>query len=367
MTENKVKFDLSDRSNMFYWQVDRNIAPAEIKQIFLDRAHRFDRELTTQAVEYGMQQAGWSKEKAIVVTLNDPIPFGYVNNVSRAELKDGTQIVVRVHPPEIINGYYWSESLAAEKARSIGLPAYRTYFIDDTRKKFPFDYMLMERMKGEILESLWPLEKELEANLAREMGRMSAQIHTIGTKNYGFFDNKTAKLKRKLVGIHSSLDKFLLAAFDDNLNYLSGVKALTVVQRKKIEKIVMKNIDLAKVKKPVLIHNDYVDWNMLSDGKSITGILDWDECFSGDPVMEIASWSLFFDNERLSFFLKGYEEISKLPADFEKKFHLYRLRYLVAKSAIRNKMAQIEKTEHMSMLIERAKQAMEEEFKYFGI
>ena len=111
---------------------------------------------------------------------------------------------------------------------------------------------------------------------------------------------------------------------------------------------------------PVLIHNDFADWNLLTDGNTITGVLDWDECVGGHPIQEIACWSTFFDPERIKEFLKGYfSEIPKFE-NFEELFQLFRLRYTISKMALRTKRYTYEQTPFLKDLIEKGQQHLTE-------
>jgi len=118
---------------------------------------------------------------------------------------------------------------------------------------------------------------------------------------------------------------------------------------------------------PVLIHNDIADWNTLSDGKQVTGIIDWDECFSGDPVMDFSAYSLFFGEPRMTWFKEGYSETNTLPEQFEDKFQLFKLRYLVSKLKLRVTMATVHDSEGLQRNIRRGFEALKEVFSYFGV
>ena len=107
------KLDLSDRSNMFYWQTNRNISAQDMKKIFLDRSNIFDKNDVIPAIEYGMQKAGKSVSASKVLTVGNLITDGLVNNVLKAKISDGTEIIFRMHPKNVKNGYFWAESIAA--------------------------------------------------------------------------------------------------------------------------------------------------------------------------------------------------------------------------------------------------------------
>lgn len=177
--------DPTDRSKMFYWQADRPFDEQQVKKIFTDRHDNFDQDLAIRAIEAGMKQP--------VIKIAGMMKFGSVNVSVKAQINDGRWVIFRAHPPQITNGYFWAEAAAAKAAIDAGVPSYQTYLVDDSRKQFDFDYMLIECLPGKTMESLWPIKKTVDKTLINQTGRLLAQIHTIKTKNFGFFNNQLAK------------------------------------------------------------------------------------------------------------------------------------------------------------------------------
>ena len=98
------------------------------------------------------------------------------------------------------------------------------------------------------------------------------------------------------------------------------MKSIKENERATIEQIFKDNDSLLVCNSPRLVHNDLADWNELTDRKKITGFLDWDEAFSGDPICDFSAYSVFYDDVRLNHLVHGYETVSKLPSNFEKNF-----------------------------------------------
>ncbi len=192
-----------------------------------------------------------------------------------------------------------------------------------------------------------------------------AHIHGIKTEKYGFFDNTDAKTGT-LVGLHSTYHDFIHTGLDENVQRLITFKILTDDQARKFKQL-FDQINFEPSDGPRLIQNDMADWNLLTDGKKITGILDWDECHSGDPIADIACWSTFFSIERLKFFLIGYKTVATLPEDYESRFHFYRLRYTISKMALRCKRYEVDKSKFVAEKIKVGKQALIEESHWFNL
>ena len=132
-------------------------------------------------------------------------------------------------------------------------------------------------------------------------------------------------------------------------------------------KDLFQNNELLECDKAVLVHNDFADWNLLTDGNTITGALDWDECVGGSPIEEIACWSLFFDPARVKTFLGGYFSETERYENFDEKFQVMRLRYVISKMALRAKRYSYDKSEFLAKLIESGKKHLAESFEYFNL
>lgn len=360
--------DLTDRRGMFYWQVDRNISPSQIKSIFLNRKNLFDPEMTKKAIFRSMITAGKTEKQAQVINIGKPISFGSINNAIPATIADGTNLIIRIHPSEVKNGYFWVEKLAAEEAQKAGVPSFHTYFINDDRKEFDFDFMVMSRLPGQTMQSLWPIEKVLDTQLIEETGKYMAMIHSVKVDGYGFFLNSKAKKDNKLVGQYDNLHGHFFSSFENNLTSLVDFKVFDFEKSRRINRVFEKNTTLIQIDKASLIHNDIADWNQLVENDHVSGFVDWDECIGGDPVMDFAQWSLFFDENRLNHLKEGYVKVSPLPDNFNEKLHLYKLRYMVSKMVLRMKRLSVDPhNEVLLKVIKRGYVVMKEEFDYFEI
>src|SRR5262249_32278643 len=95
---------------------------------------------------------------------------------------------------------------------------------------------------------------------------------------------------------------------------------------------------LLHVEEPALLHGDLGSHNVFTDGASITALIDWEDCLSGDPVFDIAFWATFHPERRHQAFLDGYRSESPLPGDFAVRFWLYFLRIALGKTVLRHRL-----------------------------
>lgn len=358
--------DLSDRTNMFYWQTNRHISAQQDKDIFLTRHQHINYALVKRAIETGLKKAGFTGRNTQIKEIKPVVPRGLINNVVPVVLESGLEVIIRMHPQGIKNGYFWVEKVATTLVKTQGVPTYTTLIVDDSQDKIPFDYMIMSKEKGRPLQDLWPLNKNLERKLITQTGRLAALIHQVKPEGFGFFINETARKDNKLIGQYKHFREHIYAAFDEDLHFFQDYKVISLDQRNAIEKIFHKHAPLFECKEASLIHNDIADWNQLTNGKEITGMMDWDECFGGDPLMELAAYSLFFGEPRLTWFKEGYNSVGKLE-DNEDKFQLFKLRYLISKMHLRKKRSLVDNSSQLKRNLERGFTALTEVFKHFKL
>jgi aminoglycoside phosphotransferase (APT) family kinase protein len=352
-----------DRHDMFYWQTDRPVTTEEYIEIFASRHDNTDDPTITKAVEDALKHAGadYANTHISKVIGNTDYKTGSVNINRLIVLDDGRELVLRMHPAGLHNGYFDVEAAAMNAARQY-VPTPRVVTVLHNAPSGGFDLVLMGKMPGHNMKQYVPEHPDEEAELVREMGRNMARIHQVHVEGYGFFDNDYAKQTGKLRGLHKTFRDHVLAALPSNLSLLVGAEYITSKQADKITNL-LSTSQLTVCDSPRLLHNDIADWNVLVDNRKLTAVLDWDECFAGDPVADIACWSLFFPTERLKTFLEGYNEVTPPGSDFDDRLHIYRLRYLVSKVTLRHKR----KGYNFPGLLEAGIQALKEESEYFGL
>lgn len=228
------------------------------------------------------------------------------------------------------------------------------------------DFVLMTISSGITMDILLQKNKLPEEMLLIDCGKKMAKIHEVVVEGYGSFDNQIARAESRLQGLHKTYNDFINVGLDENLDRLVKYQVINQHQADAMGKV-FQNRRFEPIDRPRLIHNDFADWNLLTDEKAITAVLDWDECHAGDPIADLACWSTFFNIERLSIFMKGYTSLVTLSNDYDERFHFYRLRYTISKMALRIKRYQVDKSPFILEKLEVGKQALKEETKWFDL
>jgi len=353
-----------DRNNIFYWQAERKISEEESGEIWKDRHYAINNSELIKVVNSCLVN-----DECISIDEVDPNKQesnGSVNSNRVGHLRSGKDVIIRCHPRGIENGYFYVESLVAKLLLENGLPSYHTYAIHDCENKDDCAFQIIEKIDGTVVEWFLRDNPEQEKKIVFEIGKTMAQIHKIKVDGFGPFDNNLAK-KGVLKGLHNSFYDSVVAGLDFDLETLVRHEVISKEKANGFKKLFSKDNPLLKCEQAVLVHNDFADWNMLTDGKKINGKIDLDECVASDSVTDIACWSLFFKPERLNNFLDGYFSVAQKPADFEDKFQLLRLRYSLSKMTLRTRRYTYEKSDFMKKMIENGKGHLNDSAKYFGV
>ena len=374
-TSNKYNLDLgainesnggvADRSDVFYWQTDRVIKPDEAGAIWADRHRYFDDVGLVNKVNDFLNE-----DKLVFVEpldIDAQTSLGNVNSVRSGVLESGQEVIIRAHPKGIRNGYFHVEAAAAKLAKESGLPSFDTIAVHDLRGFGDFAFQVIEKLPGTAVSKWLETNPGDETVLLSEIGKTMAKMHQIKVDGFGPFDNERAKIDGQLVGIHESSAEAIQAGLFFNLDVLEKAGIITANQKMNIADIFDKKNPLLKTRQAVLVHNDFADWNLLTDGKKVTGILDWDECVGGDPVADLACWSTFYEPDRVKPLLDGYWQVAKKPIEFDDRFELLRLRYILSKMTLRMRRQEWEPSEFIAEKIAVGKKHLAQSFEYFGI
>ena len=353
---------ICDRNECFYWQTDRKISAEETGLIWKDRHSKISNEELLEKINQQLKDVKLAYIKPF--DQNAQTSLGNVNSIRVGVLDNGEEVIIRCHPKGVKNGYFYTESLASSLALDNNIPAYKTYCIHDLITEDDISYQVIQKLNGDTVQYAIKENPSIEEHLVEEMGKTMARLHKIKVSGFGPFDNELS-MQGILKGRHSTFESSVNAGLQENLERLVTYKILTKDITIKISEL-FKNNPLLICKNSVLVHNDFADWNLLTDGNKITGVLDWDECVAGHPIQEIACWSTFFDPERIHPFLKGYFSETPKPENFDELFQLMRLRYTISKMALRTKRYTYEQTPFLLSMIEKGKKHLEELFEIFN-
>jgi Ser/Thr protein kinase RdoA (MazF antagonist) len=227
------------------------------------------------------------------------------------------------------------------------------YEVDVSRARLPFDFEILEEAPGRPLGDFeWragrtndSVEAEIRP-LLFELGRFLGRLHRIKTHGYGPVDVRSlasgacecpGSSQAIASGILETWQEYVFLRLDDHVKKCLDLGAISRAEAGQISKLVELVLGSMPDMQPVLLHGDLGNHNVFSDGKTVTAVIDWEDCLCGDPVFDIAFWATFHPEERHRFFLDGYQTERRLPEDFARRFWMYYLRIALSKTVLRDR------------------------------
>ncbi|MNM68024.1 Phosphotransferase enzyme family protein [compost metagenome] len=212
---------------------------------------------------------------------------GFFNAAYWLTLDGGKEYIMKIAPSPIIRVLRFEEkiietevmvsNLLAEK----GFPVPRIHWFDQTGEILANDYLIMEKMDGvplSICRSRLTVEEQRMIDL--EIGRYTRKINEIQGDKFGHFlnPNKQSKSWRKV------FDTRITDILQDGID-LGVILPLGYQDIYDLLKDSFHTLNL--VIQPSLVHYDLWDGNVLiNERKEISGLVDCERAFWGDPLME---------------------------------------------------------------------------------
>jgi aminoglycoside phosphotransferase (APT) family kinase protein len=254
----------------------------------LDQA-QLDAVLTASGVEPG-SVAQWAQ-----------LSEATFNTAYRIRLADGRGLVLKVAPDPAMpvlayeHDIMRTEALFYRSAEGV-VPAPSVVHAGFSRTVVDSDFLLMSELPGENWYTLGAQLGEPE-KLRGELGRIVATLHTITGTEFGYPQDKRS----------SSWRAAFLAMLDAVLADSERFSVPLPRPVEQLREIVWGHADvLDAVDTPVLVHFDLWAGNILLHEGAISGLVDAERAFWGDPLAEMVSVALFGDIEQDPAFLDGY-------------------------------------------------------------
>jgi aminoglycoside phosphotransferase (APT) family kinase protein len=259
-----------------------------------------------QVVEL-MERAGVPADR---IASSTPLTGGTYNAMHTVDLTDGTRLVLKVPPPpDLPRLRYEAELLCGEAlfydhAAAAGVPAPQVVRAEpDERQQ---SYLLMTHLSGvtwyAVCEGMADAERD---RLRTELGTLVARLHAVRGPGYGYPAQSLAPLTDRWAPAFTAMAG---AVLDDAEAYGPWLP-LPVADIRAVFAAAGPVLD--EVTAPALVHFDLWPGNVLLDGpagdRTISGLIDGERMFWGDPLADFASLALLYGNpEDDPAFLAGY-------------------------------------------------------------
>jgi aminoglycoside phosphotransferase (APT) family kinase protein len=250
---------------------------------------------------------------------------GEVNEVHAATLAGGRQVVVRVSRAGP-GCRFEAERWAIRAAAAVGVPVPNVLAIERTQDQYgALAVCVEERVPGRPLEAIDdPAARRRLSGLA---GEIVAALHTIAMPGCGFVRPDGT------LPVATWAPVMRLSRLDPPLHELIRLGHAHDIPGPWIEAAATEldgYDDLFASVQHRLLHGDLSANHVFTDGTRITGLIDLEQAFAGDPAFEFVRWDYFREATPLSWLRAGYERVAHLGPDADLRMRLGRLRLHLA-------------------------------------
>ncbi|MHC4053167.1 phosphotransferase family protein [Bradyrhizobium sp. 25ACV] len=248
---------------------------------------------------------------------------GEISTVIEIALVDVATCILKVYP-ESLQWKMAKEVYVLGLLRNLGPAIPKILLADDTRSVIELNYVLMTKLEGVVLgrREATLSETELFAIYA-EMGATLRRINDVTLDNFGYIG------PNGVWTAHPSNQAYMSAQFDRKLREFltrGGDPALAARLR---DSVTARQHLFEAAITPRLSHYDFHAGNVLvtpQGAPRLTGIVDFENATSGDPLMDIAKALYYFtpkDAPKRDGLLAGYGTIAR--PDWQQTLDLYRM------------------------------------------
>lgn len=253
------------------------------------------------------------------------LPTGEANEVYSIVAQDGQGVILRISKRGE-GTRFEQEKWALEQVRAAGVPTPQVRFLERVQTgDSDLWFMIEEKLHGRQLSTLAGFEnidQERLREIAVRAGSLLAGIHSIRTTGYG-------PLEHEGKGRYSSWGEYMLEPTEDAT--LMKIAEQTGIDKDSVASavsILREHQPVYGKAKPRLLHGDFVSPNVLVIDKDISGIVDMENCMSGDPAHDFAWWNIYDGGKfPLAWLQEGYANKEVFDADFDTRLHLSKLHH----------------------------------------
>ncbi|MDP1721824.1 MAG: aminoglycoside phosphotransferase family protein [Candidatus Gottesmanbacteria bacterium] len=311
-----------------------------MNDIYYRHAHRSQSEIDIVSKRFELFDVSWIPKifkQALGLTATSwirPDSYGTMHVIYRVTAKEQSREYLlranyNIPVPEMEMKL---EQLITEKVAVLDIPVNHIIHVDISRKVFPFDFQIQEVLSGGDLEDHFTGTKDEYDRMSFALGQYVARLGDIQLKGFGRF-HEDQVVKGNLIGTKKSFPDYIEVCLDDDLRFVADSGQITVKIATSIRKLFDQYRPVMNISRGTLVHHDLADHNFMHVGDRITGIFDWENAVSGDPVLDLASaptWATHFPRE--SMLIAGYKSLRNLPDHFQEKMDIYRLRTVIWKT-----------------------------------
>ncbi|MCK2037891.1 aminoglycoside phosphotransferase family protein [Microbacterium sp. SSW1-49] len=229
----------------------------------------------------------------------DELADGTYNAAYRVALADGAQVVVKVAPPDDLPRLAYEHALMRSEvsyyARAAGRAPVPAVLAEDfTRRLIDRDVIVLSFLDGAPLQRIGSdLTPQGLTAVRAELGTAVARLHEVRGESFGY-DRPGDRDSLRGDTWSEAFSRIWDAAVSDIVRYRVRIGPSEELLRSTVRR---HSALLDEVSEPTLVHFDLWDGNVFAahdgDAARLTGLIDGERMFWGDPLAELVSTSLF--------------------------------------------------------------------------
>ena len=236
---------------------------------------------------------------------SEELKDGYFSSAYSLSLSNGNNVVLKVAPASNVTQMRYEKNIMQVEVKVMRMvkqhgiiPVPDVYLFDQERTVIDGDYFIMEYLNGQPYNKLKDtLAPERQHAIEHSLGVLHRGFHTIRGEAFGsliFPDKQSA----------SWHEAFMMMAEDLLLDCVDAAIELPADPAHMLRYFAANKAAMDEVTTPSLVHWDLWNGNVFVDDRTggITGLIDWERAFWGDPLMEY----YFRPFEKPESFLQGY-------------------------------------------------------------
>lgn len=234
-------------------------------------------------------------------------------------------LMLKVYPESLHWKMQKEVNVCALLSGRLSVPVPRVLLADDTKAVIGLNFVLMDKLDGDVLRGLEPALAASELFAAySQMGEVLRQIHRISMQSFGYIG------PNGIWTSHASNRAYMSFQFETKLTEFVG-RGGDPALGDRLKAVVIEHTYLLDACATAhLCHYDFQSGNILAESKDgslrLSGVLDFESAIAGDPLMDIAKALYYFtpeDEPKKAGLLAGYGALDR--GHWQQTLDLYRL------------------------------------------
>ncbi|WP_127530497.1 phosphotransferase family protein [Paenibacillus kobensis] len=212
---------------------------------------------------------------------------GWFNTAYSIDLSDGRGTVLKVSPPEDVRTLRYERNLMEAEVQTMrliaeagGVPIPKLQGYDSSRELIDCEYFFQERITGRTLNHIKEqLSDQEKAAIDRELGIFNSKINQITGESYGYVALPSSRRGSWKDSFGLMIEWLLQDGLDASVELPIPYEQFNDLMSPHLPA-------LDAVQAPKLVFWDLWDGNVFVNEGRVSGIIDTERAFWGDPLME---------------------------------------------------------------------------------